>query len=128
MSKHIDENSIIEKLQLSLNGKSLVPKESLKIAEPRPDIDLFEEMEKRAALFHSEVIDNAHKSVKMPDIGADILNNSDRQKLVLKSLGFEKQAALRAMSSELKAIANKADKAGLHKQAADLRFVASKLV
>lgn len=128
MSKFVDTDSIVDAISGQLTGQSLLPKSSLEIKEAAKDIDLYAEMQRRAALFEEKLIDNAHKSVELEGLGVKVLNVADRQKEVLRSLGTEGRKKLAAVAEDIRAIADKADAAGLRKQAADLRFVASKLV
>lgn len=129
MSKDIDLDAIANQIASSMTGQSaLVSKASLSLAEPTADVDLYAEMERRAALVMASILDDAHKSVELSDLGVKVLTNQDRQREILRSLGIEKQAKLVEVAEELRAIAARADAEGLTKQAADLRYAASKMV
>jgi hypothetical protein len=128
MSKFVDTDGIVDAISGQLTGESLLPKSSLQTKEAAKEIDLYAEMERRAALYEDKLINDAHKSVELEGLGVKVLNVADRQKEVLRSLSGEGRKKLAGVAAEIRAIADKADTAGLRKQAADLRFVASKLV
>jgi hypothetical protein len=129
MAKNVDLDFIVGEIAGSMTGQaSLLSKVAIQSTEPTADIDLYAEMDRRAALVVDSILDDAHKSVDMKDLGVKVLTSQDRQKEVLRSLGLEKRAKLSVLAAELTAIAARADAEGFRKQAADLRFAASKMV
>jgi len=128
MAKSVDTDSLIAQVADHLTGQATIPRSSFAAGTAVGDVDTFAEMERRAALFTDKLIDDAHKSVTLNDLGVKVLNNADRQREVLRLLDSGKRAKLAAVAGQLNSIADRADRAGFRKQAADLRFAAAKLV
>lgn len=127
--KNIDIDDILAKVQQSMaGGRPTMPESVLRVAEATPDVDISGELEKRAAAYLSDALQEAHPtSPKLDQLGVTVYNPQDKHKLIMQSLSPQKRAALKDLAGKMNKIADQADAEGLSKQAADLRAVAAKI-
>lgn len=127
MAKFIDLDLILDSIAGKMTGQAALPRTAIKSEASLEDHDFSKVLSKQADKFYDKILDSHPDRTRLDGLNHEVLSGSEVQKQVLRSVGLEKRAKLADCASELKSIAEKADKAGLTKQAADLRYVASKL-
>lgn len=128
MAKFIDLDLIIDSISDKMSGEAALPRSLIRSASVEPDFDFSEVLKKQADKFYDDVLDSHPDRTRLDGLNHDVLSGNERQKQALRALGLDKRTKLASCAAELKVIAEKADAAGFKKQAADLRYVASKLV
>lgn len=128
MSKFVDVDGILAEVQKKIAGQTTMPKSVFRQEEPRADVDIQSELNKRAEAYFNDMLDDVHKkSVKLEGIDATVMTAQDRQAVAMKMLDAGKRKKLAAVADQLRVVADQADASGLFKQAASLREAAAKL-
>ena len=128
MAKFIDLDLIIDSISDKMSGEAALPRSLIRSAAVEEEHNFSEVLKKQADKFYDDEFSAHPDRTRLDGLNHDVLSGSAKQKEALRALDLDKRTKLASCASELKAIAEKADNAGFKKQAADLRYVASKLV